>query len=150
MKNLEKKALIDLQKNVVPYLKLVDSSSVSHLQDSFASDVSEDFLFELENKFDQLIDIKKQELQEGLQEILLQEIKFFNNNTNDRALKYVIDNNDLSIDYDRETGNLYYSDTNSDAHLNEMADEEVDDCYKILAHQAYQASLRNGDNVIGR
>lgn len=146
MKNLEKKALPDLSNNnpqQIKYLKLV--SSELKVQD-ISKDLAEDVLFSLDKKLSDFATFKREEMKEGMQEIINQEFNLLDDDLRNEALKYHLDNNDYNDDFDRETGQYYYTSPTAESDMDDYVDEVVKDSYRSISVEAYKIS--NGSSEI--
>ena len=148
MKNFEKKALPDLtynHKSTVNFLRLVTNKE--NAIDELPCEMAEEFLFELDLKIENYKSFIKNQLKEGLNEIINQEMKRSKESITNQALDYAINEGNYDYDID-ENGQYYYTSPTAEIDMDDHADEVVKDCYAAIAIEAYKVSINDSDSIL--
>lgn len=148
MKNLQKKALPDLtytNKKAINFLKLVRQKSRNI--DEVPYEMAEEFLFELDLKIENYKSFIKNQLQEGINEIVNQEMKRSKESITNQALDYAINEGDYDYDID-ENGQYYYTSPTAEIDMDDRAAEVVKECYTAISIEAYKVSVNDSDSIL--
>lgn len=101
---------------------------------------AEDFLFSLDKKLSDFATFKREEIKEGIQEIINQEFNLINDDLRTKALKYHLNNNDYNDDLDRETGAYYYTSPTAESDMDDFIEEVVKDAFRLISVEAFKIS----------
>jgi hypothetical protein len=147
MKNLQRKALPDLthtNKQIVNFLKLVTDKSKKI--EPLPHEIAEEFLFELDRKIEKYKAFMENEIKEGIKEIFNQEFQRSKCDVKDIAWGCAEQNNEdeciINIDSD---GQPYYNDPTILSHIQNQADEIVEESYLAIAVESYKLATGQSD-----
>ena len=148
MKNLQRKALPDLKAKSLPvtsYLNFVNDPKhkITNINgcdyEEIAQERAEDFLFSVDKKISDYVDFMKNEMLEGIQEIVNQEFEISKKDISDKILNYEISNGDYNYDID-DNGDYYYISATAKIDMDDAANDAIKDAYSAISVESYKLS----------